>query len=111
VRPTGRRRRVVVVGTQYHGGVGALGASRLAALGFFSGLALGVVVWSGQQERYRHGLFSRHPLRRLAALGYLSGHPSAATARLLHDYVRWEARPVLRRRGKQVLRRMEASLQ
>jgi hypothetical protein len=111
VRPTGRRRQVVVVGARYRSGGGALSASRLATLGFLSGLAIGVVLWTGQQARHRRGLFSRHPLRRLAALGYLSGEPSLATARLLRDYVRWEARPVLRRRGKQVLRRMEASLE
>jgi len=83
---------------------------RLGALGFLSGLALGVVVWSRQQHRHRRDLFSAHPLRRLAALGYLSGHPSAATASLLRDYVRWEARPDLRRRGKTVLHHAEASL-
>ena len=104
-------RRIVVVGSRRHGGLGVFGASSLAALGFMGGLAIGVVLWSTQQERHRRDLFSRHPIRRLAALGYLSGQPSAATARLLHDYVRWEARPVLRRRGKQVLRRMEASLE
>ena len=105
------RRLVVVVGTRYPGSVGARGAAGLAALGFLSGLARGVVLWSGQQQRNRRGLFSRNPLQRLAALGYLSRQPSAATARLLRDYVRWEARPVLRRRGRQVLRHVEASLQ
>jgi len=110
VRSAGGR-RVVIVTARDRGGLGVLGASGLAALGFMGGLAVGVVLWSSQQERHRRGLFSRHPLRRLAALGYLSGQPSAATARLLHDYVRWEARPVLRRRGKQVLRRMEATLE
>jgi hypothetical protein len=109
VRSIGRQRRVVVVETRYHGGISRFGG--LAALGFLGGLVIGIVVWSGQQQRHRRGLFSRYPLRRLAALGYLSGQPSAATARLLRDYVRWEARPVLRRRGKQVLRHVEASLE
>ena len=108
---TGRRRRVVAVRTQDNSSGAVWGARRLAALGFLSGLAIGVVVWSSQQERHRRALFSRHPLRRLVALGYLSGRPSAATARLLQDYVRWEARPVRRRRGKDVLRRMEAKLE
>ena len=103
------RRRVVVVGTRYSGNAGGMG--RLAALGFVSGLAIGVVLWSGQQQRNRRGLFSRYPLQRLAALGYLSRQPSAATARLLRDYVRWEAQPVLRRRGRHVLRLVEASLE
>lgn len=83
----------------------------LAAAGFVCGLAIGVVLWSGQQQRHRRGLFSPYPHRRLAALGFLSREPSLATARLLRDYVRWESRPVLRRRGREVLRRMEASLQ
>lgn len=106
----GRKRRVVVVGMHHRDGVGALSAGRLAALGFLSGLAIGVVVWSRQQHRHRRGLFSRHPWRRLAALGYLSGQPSAATASVLRDYIRWEARSVLRGRARQVLRRVEASL-
>jgi len=75
------------------------------------GLTIGVLVWSSQQRRHRRGLFSRNPLQRLAALGYLSGQPSPATARLLRDYVSWEARPVLRRRGRQVLRHVETSLE
>ena len=108
--PVRRERRVVVVHPRHRNDIGALGAGRLAALGFLSGMAIGVVVWSRQQQRHRRDLFSRYPLRRLAALGYLSGQPSAATARLLRDYIRWEARSVLRRRGRQVLRHVEASL-
>ena len=84
--------------------------SRMAAIGFLSGLAVGLVAWSGQQHRHRRDLFSRHSLRRLAALGYLRGRPDADTARLLRDYVRWEPRQSLRRRGRQVLRHVEASL-
>jgi len=110
VTPAGRRQRVVVVGAPRREG-SAWDGGRLAALGFLGGLAVGMVVWSRQQHRHRRGLFSRHPLRRLAALGYLSARPSAATARLLRDYIRWEARPVLRRRGRQVLRHVEASLE
>jgi hypothetical protein len=106
----GRRRHVIVVEARHRGGLGLVGAGRLAALGFLGGLAIGVVVWSRHQGRHRQDLFSRHPLRRLAALGYLSGQPSATTAHLLRDYIRWEARPVLRRRGRQVLRHVEATL-
>jgi hypothetical protein len=110
VKLTGGR-RVVVVRTRNRGGTSVGGVGGLTALGFLGGLAIGVVLWSSQQQRYRRGLFSRYPLQRLAALGYLSRQPSAATTQLLRDYVKWEARPVLRRRGRQVLRRMEASLQ
>jgi hypothetical protein len=85
-------------------------AGTLAALGFLGGLAVGLLAWSGQQHRHRRDLFSRHSLRRLAALGYLRGRPDADTARLLRDYIRWEPRSVLRRRGRQVLRHVEASL-
>jgi len=48
---------------------------------------------------------------RLAALGYLAGEPNIEHARLLRDYVNWETRPQLRRRGEQVLRRMEHYLE
>jgi hypothetical protein len=82
----------------------------LAALGFLGGVALGALVWSVQMRRHRRNLFSARPLRRLAALGYLSGQPTPATAQLLRDYVKWEGRSVLRRRGERVLRRIEAHL-
>jgi hypothetical protein len=49
-------------------------------------------------------------VRRLAALGYLRAHPGVETARLLADYVKWEPRPALRKRGQLMLRRMEAYL-
>jgi hypothetical protein len=110
VNLAGRWSRVVVVGERHHGGIGAVDAGRLVALGFLSGVAVGVVVWSRQQHRHRRDLFSRNPLRRLAALGYLHGQPSATTAHLLRDYIRWETRSVLRRRGRLVLRHVEASL-
>ena len=84
--------------------------SRLAGIGFLGGLAAGLVVWSAQVQRSRRDLFSRSPIRRLAALGYLGGQPGVETAQLLTDYVRWEARPALRRRGQHLLRRMEAYL-
>ena len=82
----------------------------VATVGFLGGVALGALVWSVQMRRHRRNLFSARPLRRLAALGYLSGQPSAETARLLRDYVKWESRSVLRRRGERVLRRIEARL-
>jgi hypothetical protein len=84
--------------------------ARMAAAGFVGGLAVGLVVWSTQVQRSRRELFSRSPVRRYAALGFLAGRPGLETARLLTDYVNWETRPVLRRRGQLLLRRMHAYL-
>ena len=79
-------------------------------MGFLGGLAAGLVLWSLQVQRSRRDLFSKSPVRRLAALGYLGGQPGVETARLLTDYVRWEKRPALRKRGVELLRRMQAYL-
>jgi hypothetical protein len=68
------------------------------------------VVWSNQIRRSRRDLFSKNPVRRLAALGYLGGRPGIDTARILTDYVDWERHPLLRRRAKMILRRMRATL-
>lgn len=84
--------------------------TNLATLGFLGGAAVGALVWSMQIKRARRDLFNPQPLRRLAALGYLSGQPSYDTARVLRDYVGWERRTILRRRGERVLRRIEAHL-
>ncbi len=78
-----------------------------AGLAFLGGVAAGMLVWGTAMQRSRRDLFSRSPLRRLAALGYLGGRPGVETARLLADYVQWEARPVLRKRGQLLLRRMK----
>jgi hypothetical protein len=88
----------------------ALDRGQAAALGFLGGLAAGLLVWGTQVHRSRRELFHRSPIRRLAALGFLSGQPGAESARLLADYVNWERRPVLRRRGAALLRHMEAHL-
>jgi hypothetical protein len=87
----------------------AVGTAGVA--GFTGGLLVGLIVWSQQTRRYRRDLFSTHPLRRLAALGYLRGQYSARNVRLLRDYVNWEPHPRLRRRGLLILRRMEQSLE
>ena len=87
-----------------------IGRARLAAAGFFGGLAAGLVVWGTQVQRSRRELFHRSPVRRLAALGYLAGQPGVETTRLLGEYVTGEPRPALRRRGVALLRRMEAYL-
>jgi H+/Cl- antiporter ClcA len=84
--------------------------ARYAVFGFIGGAAAGLLVWSTQVERSRRELFNRSPVRRFAALGFLSGQPGLETTRLLADYVNWETRPALRRRGQLLLRRMEAHL-
>jgi hypothetical protein len=81
-----------------------------AIVGFLLGATAGAAVWSTAQHAYRRDLFSRHPLRRYAALGHLAGRPSVATAQLLREYVAWERRPTLRLRGTRLLRNVERAL-
>ena len=80
---------------------------RLAGSAFVGGLVVGLLVWSGMIVRSRRQLFGRSRVKRLAALGYVEGRPSVESARLLRDYVAWETRPELRRRGERALRKME----
>lgn len=91
-------------------GAGTVAPTGLAAIGFVSGLAVGMVAWSWPLEAFSRNLFSSSAVRRFAALGYLSGRPTLDTARLLRDYIRWETHAVLRRRGEHVLRQVERSL-
>ncbi len=73
--------------------------------------ALGTLLVRDQIARHRRDLFSSHPLRRLAALGYLGGREATVdTVRLLRDFVAWEPRPLLRRRAALILSRMEEAL-
>jgi hypothetical protein len=81
-----------------------------AAVGFLGGIAAGTLIWSRLQRQYRRNLFSRHTLRRVAALGYLRTRPSVNTAQLLREYVAWEPRPILRERGVRMLKRLESTL-
>ncbi len=84
--------------------------TKVLLLAFGIGAAFGVVLAQRSMGRHRMDLFSPRPLRRLSALGYLSGHPSVEAVRLLRDYVAWERSPVLKRRAETVVRRMEDSL-
>ncbi|MEP6622084.1 MAG: hypothetical protein ABJE47_22370 [bacterium] len=84
--------------------------AKLVGIGFLGGFAAGLAIWGTQVQRSKRDLFSRSPVRRLAALGYLGGKPGVETSRLLADYVRWETRPALRKRGQRLLRRMNAYL-
>jgi hypothetical protein len=80
------------------------------AVGFLGGVAAGTLVWSRMQRQYRRNLFSRSPLRRVAALGYLRARPTVNTAQLLREYVAWEPRSILRQRGVKMLKRLESTL-
>ena len=84
--------------------------SQLAALGFLGGAACGALAWSHLQKQYRRDLFSRHPLRRFAALSYLRTRPSVGTVRLLREYIAWERKPLLRQRGVSLMKRVESQL-
>jgi hypothetical protein len=86
------------------------GDAKAVTAGLLGGLIIGLLVWSDQIRRCRRDLFSRSPVRRLAALGYIGGRPSVDAARLLTEYVAWERRPMLRRRAERLLRRMQAHL-
>jgi hypothetical protein len=80
------------------------------AVGFLGGVAAGSLVWTHLQRQYRRDLFSKSSLRRVAALGYLRARPTVSTAQLLREYVAWEPRSILRQRGAQMLKRIEATL-
>lgn len=84
--------------------------ARLVTAGFVAGIVTGVVVWSLQIRRSRRDLFAGSPVRRLAALGHLAGQPSVESAQLLTEYVRWETRPMLKRRAERILGRMQGRL-
>ena len=81
-----------------------------AAIGLLVGMAAGYVWWSHEQAQHRRDLFSARPGRRLAALGWINAEPSVEAVLLLREYVRWERNPLLRRRGRQVLARLEQVL-
>jgi hypothetical protein len=80
------------------------------AVGFLGGIAAGSLMWTQMQRQYRRNLFSKSPIRRVAALGYLRARPTVNTAQLLREYVAWEPRAFLRQRGAQMLKRIEATL-
>jgi hypothetical protein len=78
--------------------------------GFAAGAAAGVFFWSSIRHSYRRNLFSRRPLERFIALTYLAARPTFETARVLGDYIRWEAQPALRRQAMRLLQRIETHL-
>lgn len=80
------------------------------ALGVVAGAALGWAVSQQHLAQHREALFSPRPLRRLAALGSLAAEEGVDTVRLLRDYLAWERHPLLRRRARAIVRRLEAAL-
>lgn len=79
-------------------------------LGAAAVVGLGAWLARDQMDRHKRDLFSPHPLRRLAALGYLSSHPDVDNVLLLRDYLAWEERPLLRKRASSILESMEEEL-
>ena len=86
------------------------GGPRWGAVAFASGVVAGLVLWSLQMKRSQRDLFSKSPIKRFAALGYLGGQPGIETAHLLADYCRWEKHPMLLKRANRLLSRMRAGL-
>lgn len=79
-------------------------------LGLLAGLVGGLWWWTREQQVNRMALYHRRPLRRLAALGWISGRPSAESVMMLREYLNWERNPVLRRRARRLLTRFENAL-
>lgn len=82
----------------------------IAVVGAAAVTALGAWLAKDQMVRHKRDLFSPHPLRRLAALGYLRSHPDIDNVLLLRDYLAWEERPLLRKRAASILDSMEEEL-
>ena len=76
--------------------------------GLVGGAALGTLLSSMIQHNSRRELFSGRPFRRYMALTYLRNRSDAETARLLHEYVRWESNVTLKKRAQRILRGVEA---
>ena len=74
--------------------------------------AIGTFVVRDQMTRHRRNLFSKHALRRFAALGYIGGlRATVELVQLLRDFVGWEPHQLLKRRAATILARMETELQ
>lgn len=81
-----------------------------ALIGAAVAIGLGIFLARNQMQRHREDLFSAHPLRRLAALGYLKSNPTVDDVPLLRDYLAREERPLLRKRASAILRGLEDAL-
>jgi len=89
---------------------GGARATALFAVGVAGGIVAGMMMWGGAMGISRRSLYSTSPLARFAALGALVGRRGVDVALVLRDYVRWETRPGLRRRGERMLRALERDL-
>lgn len=83
-----------------------------AALGAVAAAAVVTLVVRDQLSRARRDLFSRHALKRLAALSHLTrADASVDLINLLRDFIAWEPRPLLRNRARGILERMLVEVQ
>jgi hypothetical protein len=82
-----------------------------ATAGFLGGAVIGAVAWSTQMHRSRRDLYNPSPVKRLAALGHLSGEPGLDTVRVLTEYLDWERHTGLRKRASRMLTRMLTRMQ
>ena len=82
----------------------------LWSFGVLGGFVAGFALWTRQQRVDQQSLFSRNPVRRLAALGYLRSQADEQTVTLLREYLAWEPKPELRRRARRLMRRVQRSL-
>ena len=80
------------------------------ATGVALGAAAGYLWWTREQSERKRDLYSSRPMRRLAALGWVSGRPTLDSVLLLREYIGWEQNPVLRRRARRLLARFENAL-
>ena len=79
-------------------------------LAFAAAFVAGLAWWTREQGQHQRALYSPRPMRRLAALGWLSGRPTADTILTLREYLKWESHPVLHRRARRLLTRFENAL-
>jgi len=82
--------------------------AKMTIAGLLGGAALGTLLSSMIQHNSRRELFSGRPFRRYMALTYLRTRSDVETARLLHEYVRWESNVTLKKRAQRILRGVEA---
>ncbi|MEO5824274.1 MAG: hypothetical protein ABIR59_00110 [Gemmatimonadales bacterium] len=88
---------------------------RRSEVTYFAGAAVAGLAGAFLFARFRHhthrqNLFSTHPTRRFAALGWLESASDPATLPLLRDYVAWEAVPVIRKRAERLVRELDRSV-